>query len=361
MQVARRGFARSATESRRVEALLSQAAADSLRIWTHIQASQGAYFNQSDTIKLHSKYKDAALHLTVVDGIINVVNPELPVLQRNANAAKNMLLDILKRSGLPDGLDMVWNMHDAPIVIEEAESYHQPPMFSFCSRHGFADVAITALDFAHVTFDMADLLLAHPWSSRSEVAFWRGSPTGAMYTLDNWRAMPRPQLVNLSQHNSAVLDAKFYGCWQCEVGVWEEIVAELGAADGGNPPGQEVLAERKYLVDLDGNGWSSRLLGQLALGCVIFKVEPLYYEFFWSLLIPYVHYVPIRRDMSDLVSQIEYARAHDEEMQAIAMAARDFLRSMAGRVWQRHLHNLLNGYHNLFIPPLSDTLSTEHV
>lgn len=285
--------------------------------------------------------------------------PELGNLHRNANAARDMMAVVHKTVGLPDGLDMVWNMHDSPVVIEEPAAYHQPPVFSFCTRPGTADVPITALEFNSVAFDSADLLMKHPWSSRDEIAFWRGSPTGAVYTLQNWRDLPRPQLVNLSSHNPAVVDAKFVGCVQCEAGVWEEMQAEIGSGDSSGSPGAESLAQHKYLVDIDGNGWSSRLLGQLALGSAIFKIEPAYHEFFFQLLIPYVHYVPVRRDMSDLVAKIEYAREHDEEMQAIAMAARDFLRSLAGRTWQRHLHDLLYAYHNLFIPPLTDTLGSQ--
>lgn len=145
-----------------------------------------------------------------------------------------------------------------------------------------------------------------------------------------------------------LIDAQFTACYQCDAGVWEEMVAELGEPDGQGLPSQQRLAQYKYLIDLDGNGWSSRFLGQLAQGSVIFKLRSRFREFFWDMLTPYVHYIPVRADMNDLPELLQYAQEHDEEMEAIGAAAAAFFAQFGGAAWQQYLKELLEVYHTLF-------------
>jgi hypothetical protein len=35
-------------------------------------------------------------------------------------------------------------------------------------------------------------------------------------------------------------------------------------------------------------------------------------------MIPYVHYIPVKADLSDLESQLKYCESHQKEMEAIA-------------------------------------------
>ena len=56
-------------------------------------------------------------------------------------------------------------------------------------------------------------------------------------------------------------------------------------------------------------------------GSLPFKHESPYKQYFESGLEPYVHYVPVKRDMSDLISQIEWARQNDDKAQEIVKNA----------------------------------------
>ena len=48
-------------------------------------------------------------------------------------------------------------------------------------------------------------------------------------------------------------------------------------------------------------------------------------EFFQEALEPWVHYVPVAEDLSDLEATILWAKEHDEEARAIAEAGYEFI------------------------------------
>ncbi len=52
----------------------------------------------------------------------------------------------------------------------------------------------------------------------------------------------------------------------------------------------------------------------LAGGSLVLKQDSKYYEHFYKELKPYVHYVPFKHDLSDLLQQIQWAKDHDEEV-----------------------------------------------
>ena len=62
---------------------------------------------------------------------------------------------------------------------------------------------------------------------------------------------------------------------------------------------KEDATKYKYVIDVDGNGWSSRFRRLLAGNNVVLK-STLYPEWFNDLLVPWYHYVPVKLDYSDL-------------------------------------------------------------
>lgn len=67
-----------------------------------------------------------------------------------------------------------------------------------------------------------------------------------------------------------------------------------------------------------------RLAYLLAGGGLILKQDSPYYEHYYSNLEPWVHYVPVSRDLSDLVEKVKWAKEHDTEAAKIAENARRF-------------------------------------
>jgi len=84
------------------------------------------------------------------------------------------------------------------------------------------------------------------------------------------------------------------------------------------------LMKYKYLIDIGGNGWSGRLKFLLFSNRPILLVDRKYIEYFYNDLIPYEHYIPVKTDLSDLITQVKWADAHPKECERIAKNARNF-------------------------------------
>lgn len=89
----------------------------------------------------------------------------------------------------------------------------------------------------------------------------------------------------------------------------------------------------KYVIDVDGNAWSSRFRRLLLSNNVVLKTT-FYPEWFNDILIPWYHYVPIRMDYSDVYDIMAFfvgapdgsAEGHDDLAKEIAQNGMDFVR-----------------------------------
>ena len=82
----------------------------------------------------------------------------------------------------------------------------------------------------------------------------------------------------------------------------------------------------KYQINIDGTVAAYRFPFLLIGGSLVFKQESGYYEHFYKEVKPWVHYVPVKHDLSDLVQQIEWARANDDQAKRIAITGQQYAR-----------------------------------
>lgn len=80
------------------------------------------------------------------------------------------------------------------------------------------------------------------------------------------------------------------------------------------------------LIDLEGAGWSARLKLLLHSGRPVLLVDRPWREFFWPHLRPWKHFIPVLRDLSDLVDRVEWAHRHWSEALAIGAEGQRFAR-----------------------------------
>lgn len=86
----------------------------------------------------------------------------------------------------------------------------------------------------------------------------------------------------------------------------------------------------KYLLYVPGHSASARFTMLMTTGSVIFKVaaNPHWCDapelWYFSMLVPWKHYIPVSADFSDLLTHIEWAKTHDTECETIAREARSF-------------------------------------
>jgi hypothetical protein len=119
----------------------------------------------------------------------------------------------------------------------------------------------------------------------------------------------------------------------------------------------------KYIAWLDGNGPCAGRSEHLVAGnSVLFKEETKKIEFYYSGLQPDKHYISVRSDMSNLEEKLEWARTHDEEMQAMVANLQTFAREQLSRESVGcYVQGLLNEYSSLYkdsILPMEDLIKS---
>ena len=86
----------------------------------------------------------------------------------------------------------------------------------------------------------------------------------------------------------------------------------------------------KYLIDVEGIGWTDRVKIVLQLGRPLLMADRPYREWYFNDLIPMKHFVPIKEDLSDLIDKIKYLNEHPEICEQIVNNAKDFCKEHFG-------------------------------
>ena len=153
-----------------------------------------------------------------------------------------------------------------------------------------------------------------PWEEKKSIAFFHGSLTGVLYD-ENGEYLNRLKLIHLAEQNPNLIHAgisKFIK----EAGLKYEDIPKSYKPDRYNAKYKELpkTTDYKYMINIDGNvsAWgrgAQILYSDSVLLAVDSKHEPLYQRS-W---VPWIHYVPIKNDLSDLVENIEWLKQNDEK------------------------------------------------
>lgn len=164
-----------------------------------------------------------------------------------------------------------------------------------------------------------------PWRSKIPQIFWRGSlyharPEEALQSA-RWRLLERvtknelqrqKELLNNTNATPSLppVNAKVHRIYTREI--------NTTSVGGDGNPIIPMLDYQKYqaILDMDGMSWSSRFVELLCYTSVIIKVEPEFVDYFFAgtrtthstggAVLPWVHYIPVRSDLSDWESTVAY-------------------------------------------------------
>lgn len=241
------------------------------------------------------------------------------------------LVRLVKSIDLPD-LEFLISFHDSLDWINLAA-----PIFVHCKRQGNPYIIVmpdheilTGYETLDAKIDQA--VAASPWESKKDIAFWRGSTTSGDYNLPNWHSFPRVKLVTMARNHDSI-DAKFTLYVQGAENN-EELLAEADLKGEFLYP--EDSLGYKYLIDVDGNASTySRFYWLLRSNCVPLKQMSTFQMWFHPALMPYVHYIPYKDDISDLPQMVAWAQSHPKEAREIADNGRQFI---LHRLTQEHAY-----------------------
>ncbi|KAJ3125150.1 F-actin-capping protein subunit alpha [Physocladia obscura] len=236
------------------------------------------------------------------------------------------------------------------------------PVFSRAKIACFADILIPAEYHAAEARRMQEFVDVVEWKDKLNVLFWRGSTTGGVYDYGTgWRRFHRTRLIDWERKFRArfpwmVFDAgktQDSALWalknsslclplsnqnrnDCLLGT---VAVDVGFNVVMNAMSlsfiesfikeypyksyvQHKTATRfKYLLVVDGNTWPGRMQWYLSTKSVVLYAG-VFHDFFMSQLVPWVHYVPVRLDFSDLDEKLVWLVLHDDSARKISENAR---------------------------------------
>uniref|UniRef100_G1NNQ3 Glycosyl transferase CAP10 domain-containing protein n=1 Tax=Meleagris gallopavo TaxID=9103 RepID=G1NNQ3_MELGA len=148
-----------------------------------------------------------------------------------------------------------------------------------------------------------------PWKKKISKGYFRGSRTSS----------ERDPLILLSRENPELVDAEY-----TKNQAWKSEKDTLG-----KPPAKEIPlvdhCKYKYLFNFRGVAASFRLKHLFLCGSLVFHVGEEWLEFFYQQLKPWVHYIPVKSDLSDVRELLQFAKENDNIAQEIAERGRRFI------------------------------------
>lgn len=262
-------------------------------------------------------------------------------------------------------MDFFFNPRDFPVLKQDykepyeqifpektIESQYQLPIYtpilSQSGNHNYHDIPIpTEDDMLRITpdkiyFDSCGNKFSKEvdynldWNSKQPICVFRGSATGCGITPDtNMRLKACLLSFRLQEKGITYLDAKLTG-WNKKPKIYD---GTLGIIDTKKAPQGFVVNKKKnfmsledqsnhkYILNIDGHVKAFRLGNELRMGSVILLVDSPYTLWFQDKLKEYVHYVPVKSDISDLETQIQWCIENDSQCETIAKNALEFYNS----------------------------------
>ncbi|MBI3236731.1 MAG: hypothetical protein HYZ48_03395 [Chlamydiales bacterium] len=190
-----------------------------------------------------------------------------------------------------------------------------------------------------------------PWRKKQPAIFWRGSSTGFLLDANNYRALPRFQLVRLSC-SYPWLDAQFTQLVQGSPSVYQAMVEE------SKPVSPQISIKYhfayKYLIDIDGNSCTySRCRWILMSNSVLIKPLSPNIQWYYKTLQPFVHYVPVAQNLENLEEVYAWLCSHDSEAKKIAFAGQELSKSLFSlESVERYIQLLFSEYKKHYIEDL---------
>ena len=269
----------------------------------------------------------------------------------------HMLKELCKRYKVPD-IEFFINRKDYPILTRDGTEPYEAlfgrttplishcypmysPILSMCVTDRHADICIPTTDeWARICSDDSIYfprtqnykpIPPTKWEDKIPIAVFRGSSTGYGITPET---NPRLKLVlmdndgRLDDDGRPFLDAGFtkWNLRPRKDGAFVDIFADdvLNNVKLKEPLDGMQQSKFKYIVHVDGHVAAYRLAYEMSYGSVLLKVDSPYKLWFSDRLEPYKHYVPVKSDLSDLYSQIQWCKSHDNECRVIACNAFTF-------------------------------------
>lgn len=236
-----------------------------------------------------------------------------------------------------DGTEPYHNIYgyDYPVVSHYYERYS--PILSGSTASGYADIPIpTYEDWARVTWQKYGKTFPNydkkfpkiqirKWNEKLPQAVFRGSSTGVGTTNAT------NQRLNAFSIGQLYTDKLDIGITKWNLRIRKHVSSKfVTTIERHSYPLSEPLTlqqqsdKYKYILTLEGHVAAYRLSYELSSGSVVLLARSNWQMWYYKFLIPYVHFIPVKQDLSNLLDIIDWCRANDDKCQTIADNALEF-------------------------------------
>ncbi|KAM9766345.1 protein O-glucosyltransferase 1 [Menidia menidia] len=274
----------------------------------------------SETVMAAAVQKGVGTHYQVIGH--KLYREHSCMFPARCSGVEHFILEVIDR--LPD-LEVVVNVRDYPQVPNWAKP--TLPIFSFSKTSDYKDIMYPAWTFWEggpavwpiyptglgrwdlMRDDMTKSAAQWPWHKKESKGFFRGSRTSS----------ERDPLILLSREDPELVDAEY-----TKNQAWKSERDTLG-----RPPAKEIPlvnhCKYKYLFNFRGVAASFRFKHLFLCGSLVFHVGDEWQEFFYPQLKPWVHYIPVQQDLSDVRELLQFVRENDAVAQEIAARGKEFI------------------------------------
>ena len=275
----------------------------------------------------------------------------------NINVYRNMIETLLKERVIKD-VEFFINDRDFPLLKKDyTEPYNHlydgskikiekeyqfkkmAPIFSKSITNDFADILLPTNDdwvmasnryftskcsneYHKNSWDKINM----DWKSKNNICVFRGSATGCGLNIEN---NMRLKAADLSVDWHEILDAKITN-WKARMRKYEGNPIDVIDPSKFRFKLEDKLMNNveksnyKYILNIDGYVSAFRLGSELNMNSVVLIVNSEYKLWFSYLLEEYVHFVPVKEDLSDLIDRIKWCIDNDSLCKKIANNALKF-------------------------------------
>ncbi|MCF7852155.1 MAG: hypothetical protein K9M07_02820 [Simkaniaceae bacterium] len=248
-------------------------------------------------------------------------------------ACVNLLQEILNHTTLPD-LDFLYFEGNGPIDPSDLPKTNVPILVGFKNKHMsnaicfqnryFLNTINPEKNWIELNQQLKDQSCS--WDKKKPKMIWRGKTLGPheIYRIHNWKKMLRGRLVALSLLSPDLIDAKFTRLVHFRSSDYQKLIESMGSGLG-SPQSYLEQSHYKYAIYLDQNG--TALIDEeakLLSGALLFKPDSLFQQWYSDALEPFIHYIPVERNLSDLLEQINWAYKNEAKARSIALNGRLF-------------------------------------
>ena len=322
-----------------------------------------------------------------------LVRYEYPINEGDTNVGifKNILEELCEKRKIPD-IEFFINRRDFPLhttnysepyfdiwdsdkkrlVSHEYDKYC--PILSMSKTKSFEDILIPTHEdwarvqsFENIFFSKSRITTINDskkikWNEKKPIAVFRGSSTGKGVTIETNQRLQIAYMSSLKMidknDNLPYLDAgitkwnirprKLSGLKKLQTIKIESLPFQLVPFLSLNEQ-----SEYKYIIHIDGHVSAFRLSSELSTQSLLLIVQSEWKVWYSDKLKPYEHYIPIKKDLSDLISQIEWCKLNDQKCETISTNAYNFFQTSLQKdsildFFQSTLVNLKNNMGNYF-------------